>query len=163
MSTGLCVAEPFEIIMNFMLRKFVPLVAINSVVVMTVAFIAITKPSFIRAGALLIVLLFIFNVFYIRNLQRKQAQAVAAGRAKPVSPAARRALMWFLAVYGVISYISAAFNVPDLVAQHDVGPWLGWSVKLGFGSLCVWLAYRIRGLLKAVPSSAVQRDNHAGV
>jgi len=139
-----------------MLRKILPLVLINFAVIMTFAIVAVAEPNYVRAAALLMPALFAFNFFYSRNLQRKQAKALAAGTATPPSPATRRLLMWFLCVYGAVSYISAAFNLPMLFAQRDFAPWLGWSVKVGMGTLCIWLAFRIRRSPKTGPSEALQ-------
>jgi hypothetical protein len=138
-----------------MLRKILPLVLINFAAIMAFAIVAVAEPNYVRAGALLMPLLLVFNFFYFRNLQRTQAKALAAGTATPSSPATRRMLMWFLGAYGVVSYISGALNLPMLFAQRDFAPWLGWSVKVGMGTLCMWLAFRIRRSLKTVPPEAL--------
>lgn len=133
-----------------MLRRLVPLLLINLAVVMTFTVLVVVNPAYARSGSLLILLLFVFNFLYLRNAQRKYAEGVATGAQSTQPPATRRALMWGLAAYGAISYLSAGMNLPMLFAQHDIGPWLGWSVKVGIGTLCLYLSFKIRQSLRPV-------------
>ena len=150
------VGQVFDNNQATMLRKILPLILINWAVITAFAIVAVAKPNYVRAAAVFIPLLFLFNFFYFRNIQRKQAKALAAGTATPPSPATRRLLMWGLGVYGAVLYISAALNLPTLFAQHDFAPWLGWSVKVGMGTLWMWLAFRIRKTMKTVLTETVQ-------
>jgi hypothetical protein len=72
-----------------MQRKILPLVLLNFAVIMTFAIVAVAKPTYRRAWALLIPLLLVFNFFYLRNLQRKQAKALASRTGIPPSPATK--------------------------------------------------------------------------
>jgi len=100
-------------------------------------------------------LLFVFNFVYLRKQQRKYAQAIASGKAEPAPPATKRNAMWFLVVWGIASYISGAFNIPDLLQQHEFGPWAGWAVKITIGTIALWLAYKLRRDLRESAKSDV--------
>ena len=130
-------------------RKFIPILIVNVLVVLTVTMVIVRNPSHARAAALVMPVLFVANYLFIRKIQRKHAEAVASGTAAPQSPARRRRGMWALGLLGALCYVSGAFNLPMLLSQHDLGPWLGWSVKMVFGTYCIWAAWRIHGSLKA--------------
>lgn len=127
-----------------LLRRILPLVLVNMVAVFLFAAVVIAYPKYTRFAALAMPLLFVFNFLYLRSQQRKQAQAIATGKAAPPSPANKRFAMWALVLWGAASYISGALNIPELLQQHDFGPWLGWSVKITVGTLALWLAYKLR-------------------
>ena len=127
-----------------LLRRILPLVMVNMVVIFLFTAVVIEYPKYVRFAALAMPLLFVFNFFYLRSQQRKYAQAIATGNASPPSPASRRFGMWALVVWGATSYISGALNIPELLQQHDFGPWLGWSVKITMGTLALWVAYKLR-------------------
>lgn len=131
-----------------MMRRIIPLVLVNMVMVFLFAAVVITYPNYVRFAALGMPLLLVFNVFYLRNQRRKYTEAIATGQSAPPSPANKRAAIWFLVLWGAASYISGAFNIPELLRQHFFGPWLGWSVKLTIGTIALWLAYKLRRTLQ---------------
>lgn len=118
------------------------------VVVASVAAVIVAYPNRARFAALAMPVLFVLNVLYIRDQQRKHAIAIATGKAAPASQGTRRNAMWALVVWGVASYVSGAFNIPELLKQHDSGLWLGWSVKMTIGTIALWSAYKVRKSLQ---------------
>jgi hypothetical protein len=137
------------------IRRLFPILIVNVLVIMTVTMVIVEYPSHTRAAVLVMPLLFVANFLFFRKMQKKHAAAIASGTATPQSPAKMRVAMWGLGLYGVASYVSGAFDLPTLIGEHDFGPWLGWSVKMAFGTLCIWIALRIRSSLKAT-------DFHSG-
>lgn len=131
------------------IRRFVPILIVNVLVILTVALLIVKDPSQARTAGVVMLLLFVANFLFIRKMQKKQAAAVASGAATPQSPAKTRTAMWALGLYGAASYVSGGFDLPTLFSEHELGPWLGWSVKIAMGTLCIWIALRIRGSLKA--------------
>lgn len=141
-----------------LLRRIFPLVLVNMAAVFLFAAVVIAYPNYARFAALAMPLLFVFNFLYLRSQQRKHAQAIATGKAAPPSPANKRFAMWALVLWGAASYISGAFNVPELLQQHDFGLWLGWSVKVMVGTLALWVAYKLRRSMQET-SSEPQRQS----
>jgi len=125
-------------------------------VILTVAMVIVKDPSHARAAALVMLLLFVANFLFIRKMQKQHAAAVASGTATPQSPAKMRTAMWVLGLYGAASYVSGAFDLPELFAQHEFGPWGGWGVKMAMGTLSFWCAFRVRKSLKSAPSESEQ-------
>jgi hypothetical protein len=142
-----------------MLRRILPLVLVNMVVILLFTAVVIEYPKYVRFAALAMPLLFVFNFLYLRSQQRKYALAIATRKAAPPSPANKRSAMWALVLWGAASYISGALNIPELLQQHDFGPWLGWAVKITVGSLALWLAYKLRKNLQGSSSEEPQRQN----
>ena len=130
------------------IRRFIPLLIANAVVVLAIAISFIKFPSHPRIAAAIMLLLFVMNFWFIRRMQKNYVAEIASGTASPPSAGKKRAAIWFLGIYGAASYVSGVFNLPALFSMREFGPWLGWSVKIAIGTLCIWLALRIRSSLK---------------
>lgn len=139
------------------IRRFVPLLIANPVVLLSVAILLVKFPSHPRIAAAIILLLFVMNFWFIRRVQKKYVAEIASGTASPPTDRKKRAAVWALAIYGAASYVSGAFNLPVLFRMREVGLWLGWSVKMAIGTLCIWLGVRIRSSLKVSGNSSDQQ------
>jgi branched-subunit amino acid transport protein len=126
------------------IRRILPLILLNMVVVGSVAAVIVAYPTRARFAALAMPILFVLNFAYVRNEQLKHAVAIATGKATPPSRTTKRNAMWVLVLWGFLSYVSGAFNIPQLLQQHDSGLWLGWSVKMTIGTIALWSAYKVR-------------------
>ena len=135
------------------IRRLLPLLIVNPLVIATVAMVIVKNPSHARAAGLFMLLLFAGNFVFIRRLQKKYAEDLASGTAAPPSPATKRIAMWGFGLWGVVSYVSGVFNLPLLFAQREIGPWLGWAVKMMIGTLCIWCALRVRKSLNSASSA----------
>jgi hypothetical protein len=125
------------------MKRMLPLVLINVLVISAIAMLIVTMPAYARFAALAMPVLLVVNFFFIRNVQRKRVEAIASGAEAPPSAAKMRNAMWVLAGYGALSYLSGASNLPMLLGQHEPWPWLGWLVKMTIGTFCIWAALRI--------------------
>ena len=126
------------------IRKFLPIIGINALVILTVSLLIVRDPSHARSAALVMPLLLVANFVFIRRIQKRHIEAVASGTAGPQSPAQTRVAVWALGLWAAASFVSGAFDLPELINQHDFGPWLGWSVKMIVGTCCIWIVLRIR-------------------
>lgn len=130
------------------MRKLAAILFLNVIVIGIVAAVIVRYPEYARIAALLMPALFILDFLFLRRQQKQRAENIATGKAAPLSPNTMKMVMWILAGYGAVSYVSGAFNIPGLLREDESAMWLGWAVKMGMGTLCLWSAYKVHRSLR---------------
>jgi hypothetical protein len=139
------------------MRRFVPIYLVYFLVLALVVFLVLRRPEWSRPYVYALPALYVLAYFLIRRMQKTRESEISVGKALPVAPAKMRTAMWLLALYGVASYISGASNVADLLHESRSELWLGWSIKMGIGTVCLWTAYKVHKSGKSRVSEARQQ------